>query len=227
MDRQRILSLCYWASTLVFGAALAWSAVQYLVEAPRMQATMIDHLGYPAYFPKILAVFKLAGVLALLVPTSTFTFSRELKEWAYAGFTFDLLGATASHLSVGDSFAIALVPVAFSRVAFGFIRLVEAHARCTRADNNSPPPACARSRDRHPMTAENGKSLGARSTRRPEALVRAPDALHYHGAYQIEFAPIHFMAASYFGAAERGWPTYSVIPQLPYFVGAPTLVNPL
>lgn len=113
MDRHKLLSLVYWATTLMFSAALAWSAVQYLVEAPRMQATMIDHLGYPAYFPKILAVFKLAGVLALLVPTSAFTFGRELKEWAYAGFTFDLLGATASHLSVGDSFAIALVPVAF------------------------------------------------------------------------------------------------------------------
>ena len=113
MDRQRILSLCYWATTLLFSAALAWSAVQYLIEAPRMQATMIDHLGYPAYFPKILAAFKLAGVVALLVPLSGFPYGRELKEWAYAGFTFDLIGACASHLSVGDSLAIAAVPVAF------------------------------------------------------------------------------------------------------------------
>lgn len=113
MNREKVLSICYWASTLVFSAALAWSAVQYLTEAPRMQATMIGHLGYPDYFPKILAVFKLAGVVALLVPLAGFPFGRELKEWAYAGFTFDLIGACASHLSVGDSLAIAAVPLAF------------------------------------------------------------------------------------------------------------------
>jgi len=36
-----------------------------------------------------------------------------MKEWAYAGFTFNLLGAFASHLGVGDSPLVALVPVAF------------------------------------------------------------------------------------------------------------------
>jgi hypothetical protein len=113
MDRQKVLTVCYWASTLLFSAALAWSAVQYLIEAPRMQATMVGHLGYPPYFPKILAVFKLAGVAALLAPLATLPFGSHLKEWAYAGFTFNLIGACASHLSVGDSFAIAAIPLAF------------------------------------------------------------------------------------------------------------------
>ena len=113
MDREKIVRLVYWVTTLLFSAALAWSAVQYLIEAPRMQATMIDHLGYPAYFPKILAAFKLAGVIALLVPLSGLPYGRELKEWTYAGFTFDLIGACASHSSVGDSFAISAVPLAF------------------------------------------------------------------------------------------------------------------
>jgi hypothetical protein len=39
--------------------------------------------------------------------------SSTLKEWAYAGFTFDVCGAFASHLSVGDSPKIVAVPVAF------------------------------------------------------------------------------------------------------------------
>jgi hypothetical protein len=37
--------------------------------------------------------------------------SRTLKEWAYAGYVFDLLGATASHLIVGDG-PFAAVPAA-------------------------------------------------------------------------------------------------------------------
>ena len=68
----------------------------------------ITALGYPVYFMKILAVAKLLGIAAIasgLSPT--------LKEWAYAGFTFDVCGAFASHLSVGDSLTIALVPAAF------------------------------------------------------------------------------------------------------------------
>jgi hypothetical protein len=45
-----------------------------------------------------LAVAKILGVIAILVPG----FPR-LKEWAYAGFTFDMLGATYSmYVSYGD-----------------------------------------------------------------------------------------------------------------------------
>ena len=72
-----------------------------------MSAT-IQGLGYPEYFLTILGVAKLLGLLALLTGASV-----TLKEWAYAGFTFDALGAVASHLSVGDSLAIVAVPAAF------------------------------------------------------------------------------------------------------------------
>ena len=54
-------------------------------------------LGYPAYVVTILGVWKLLAVPALLVPG----FDR-LKEWAYAGVMFDLTGAAASLLAVGD-----------------------------------------------------------------------------------------------------------------------------
>jgi hypothetical protein len=68
----------------------------------------ITALGYPVYFMKILAVAKLLGVAAIVTGLSP-----TLKEWAYAGFTFDVCGAFASHLSAGDSLLIALVPAAF------------------------------------------------------------------------------------------------------------------
>ena len=49
------------------------------------------HEGYPAYLLTLLAVWKVPGVIAILVPG----FPR-LKEWAYAGFFFDLTGAAVS-----------------------------------------------------------------------------------------------------------------------------------
>jgi len=42
-------------------------------------------------------VAKLLGVVALLLPGT-----RVLKEWAYAGFVFDLVGALASHAFIQD-----------------------------------------------------------------------------------------------------------------------------
>ena len=90
MSRKTVL-IIHWIATVAFVVPLAWSAIQYLTEAPKMVETMTVHLGYPMYFLKFLGVAKLLGVAALLVNRQV-----RLKEWAYAGFTFDLIGAFAS-----------------------------------------------------------------------------------------------------------------------------------
>ena len=48
----------------------------------------IRHLGYPEYFGNALVVFKILGVLALVIPQ----IPKRVKEWAYAGFAFDFIG---------------------------------------------------------------------------------------------------------------------------------------
>lgn len=101
------LRLLYWLITAAFLLGQGWAALQYLTEAPRMTDT-ITALGYPVYFMKILGVAKLLGIAAIVT-----SLSPTLKEWAYAGFMFDVCGAFASHLSAGDSLLIALVPAAF------------------------------------------------------------------------------------------------------------------
>jgi hypothetical protein len=104
---RRKLRVIYWLVTPLFLVLQGWAAMQYLTEAPRMAAT-ITGLGYPIYFMKMLGVAKVLGILAIASGTS-----RPLKEWAYAGFTFDVCAAFVSHLSIGDSPAVALVPLAF------------------------------------------------------------------------------------------------------------------
>lgn len=54
-------------------------------------------LGYPEYLLRFLGIAKTLGGIALLLPGQPL-----LKEWTYAGFTFDLLGAAYSHLAVRD-----------------------------------------------------------------------------------------------------------------------------
>ena len=65
-------------------------------------------LGYPDYVLTILGVWKILGVLALLAPGFPI-----LKEWAYAGFAFDISGAFFSHLSVGSRLPESLGPLVF------------------------------------------------------------------------------------------------------------------
>jgi uncharacterized membrane protein len=59
---------------------------------------IIVHLGYPLYFLYIIGVWKLLGVLAILIPRF-----KLVKEWAYAGFFFVMSGAIFSHIASGDS----------------------------------------------------------------------------------------------------------------------------
>jgi hypothetical protein len=105
--QQKALRILYWSATLLFAVPQAWSAVQYITEAPKMVET-ITGLGYPLYFMKGLAAAKLLGLAAILIGAFP-----VLKEWAYAGFTFEVLAAIVSHVVSGDALYIAAVPFAF------------------------------------------------------------------------------------------------------------------
>ena len=85
-----------WSATAVTVFMLLSGGLAYLLGA-EFAVSGVVALGYPAYVVTILGVWKLLAVPALLV-----TGFDRLKEWAYAGVMFDLTGAAASHLAVGD-----------------------------------------------------------------------------------------------------------------------------
>jgi uncharacterized membrane protein YphA (DoxX/SURF4 family) len=58
----------------------------------------ITQLGYPVYLLTILGIWKILGVIALLIPGYPL-----LKEWTYAGFFFIMSGAIFSHIAAGNS----------------------------------------------------------------------------------------------------------------------------
>ena len=95
----------YWIATGLFCLFFTMGGLMHLIRAEQVSEGMRT-LGYPAYVMTILGPAKLLGVAALLVSGRPL-----LKEWAYAGFTFDLLGATASHLFVSDPISEILLPV--------------------------------------------------------------------------------------------------------------------
>lgn len=94
----------FWTFTGLFAGLMLLSAAMYLTGAPEIAAAL-SGLGYPPYILTILGAAKLIGAVALLqnrLPT--------LREWAYAGFTINLVGAFASHVLAGDALAEALKP---------------------------------------------------------------------------------------------------------------------
>ena len=65
------------------------------------------HLGYPMYLIVIVTVFKVLGGFALIIPQVP----ARIKEWAYAGFAFDFLLASASYFSVDGVGFYAFFPL--------------------------------------------------------------------------------------------------------------------
>ncbi len=85
----------YWIATVWLSLGMASTGI---VQLMKMQEEIdnFNSLGYPIYLMTIIGAWKIAGVIAVLVPKFTL-----LKEWAYAGFFFAMSGAIISHLAVG------------------------------------------------------------------------------------------------------------------------------
>ena len=98
----------YWAATGFVAMELVAGGVLELCHSNVAFGivTTINHLGYPIYVLNILGVWKLLGAIALLVPRLPL-----LKEWAYAGVTFNMTGAMVSHLCSGDGVNKILPPL--------------------------------------------------------------------------------------------------------------------
>ncbi|HKX87304.1 MAG TPA: DoxX family protein [Flavobacterium sp.] len=89
--------IIYWVATLWLSLGMTATGIVQLIQLPE-EAEKMEGLGYPLYFLTIIGVWKLLGVVAVLIPKFPL-----LKEWAYGGFFFLMTGAVFSHLAVQDS----------------------------------------------------------------------------------------------------------------------------
>lgn len=87
----------YWIATIWLALGMVSTGIVQLLQS-KEDVAMMTHLGYPLYLLTILGIWKLLGVITVLIPKFPL-----LKEWAYAGFFFVMSGAVFSHLAMGDS----------------------------------------------------------------------------------------------------------------------------
>ena len=100
------LKIGYWVVTGLFGLMMTASGIMYLSGHPQV-VEGIRHLGYPDYLRPLLGIAKVLGAVALLAPFVP----RTLREWAYAGFTINLVSAAVSHAASGDPVGNAISPL--------------------------------------------------------------------------------------------------------------------
>ena len=108
MDTLKRNKIIYWVLTAILMVPGAGGGVvELFTNGPEPIVKIMLQLGYPLYLMKILGLAKILGGIAILTGKIP-----RLKEWAYAGFAFDFLGATASHVLANDS-SNALFPFIF------------------------------------------------------------------------------------------------------------------
>lgn len=100
MKAQKII---YYVATAVLTAIMIFSVQMYL-RNPEAIASYFESVNYPGYLVYPLATAKILGLVAIWG-----NFSKWLKEWAYAGFFFDVTLAFTAHMVAkdgGETFAI-------------------------------------------------------------------------------------------------------------------------
>jgi hypothetical protein len=109
------IRIFYWITTGLFLLMMAFSGISSLA-APEKAIEFFKTMNMPSYLISFLSIAKLLGVIAILVPGYP-----RLKEWAYAGLTFDLIGAVYCNYAVGKptgEWAPILIFVALAFVSY-------------------------------------------------------------------------------------------------------------
>lgn len=94
--------ISYWLATLFLSFGMLAGGIQQMLQIGGYNE-IVTQLGYPLYMLSILGVWKILGVIAILLPKRPL-----LKEWAYAGFFFVMTGAAISHILMKEPFVEVL-----------------------------------------------------------------------------------------------------------------------
>jgi uncharacterized membrane protein YphA (DoxX/SURF4 family) len=111
MVMTKKIKISYWIFTGLFSALMIMASIPDILSVPEAIA-IFKHLGYPTYLLPFIGTAKFLGVVAILIPG----FPR-IKEWAYAGLFFDLLGALYSAIAVSDPFS-SIAPAVIGIILF-------------------------------------------------------------------------------------------------------------
>jgi hypothetical protein len=97
----------FWVATTIILLLEGLIPLGTLLFAPDYVNAGTKPLGYPDYFAYTLIIFKVLGAFAIFYPETP----DKVKEWAYAGLTFNLIFAFISHAYVDQNIGFMLMPL--------------------------------------------------------------------------------------------------------------------
>ncbi|WP_456438895.1 DoxX family protein [Psychroserpens sp.] len=109
---MKIKNILYWSSTIALSLVFLYSAQMYVFKTEMIKG-FFESFNYPTYIVIPLAIIKVLGVVMILCRKSNW-----LTEWAYAGFLFDLVLATAAHVDAGHSIGLSVFAIPFLFVSY-------------------------------------------------------------------------------------------------------------
>ncbi len=109
MKRKRII---FWTATIIVFLFEGLMPLGTLLFAPEYTNAGTEPLGYPDYFAYALVICKVLGATALMIPK----LHPTIKEWAYAGLTFNLVFAFISHTVVDGNIAYMVMPIVIGAI---------------------------------------------------------------------------------------------------------------
>jgi DoxX-like family len=104
---MKTTKILFWTTTIII--FLMEGVIPAFTSQTELAKEGIRHLGYPPYFGNALVVFKVLGALTLVIPQVL----KRLKEFAYAGFTFNFLFASISHFAIDGMNFQSFFPLIF------------------------------------------------------------------------------------------------------------------
>ena len=105
MKKNKII---FWATTIFIVLLEGVMPLSTMIFTPEYMTLGTKPLGYPDYFAYALVICKVLGVIAIAYPKTPV----KLREWAYAGLTFNLIFAFMSHAYVDKNISFMLMPLA-------------------------------------------------------------------------------------------------------------------
>ncbi|MEN5307268.1 DoxX family protein [Chryseobacterium cucumeris] len=114
--KTKTTKIIYWSGTIFMSLWFGASGFFELTKNPVVW-DITQQLGYPPHFIYILGIFKISGVIVLLLPNKLL----RLKEWVFAGMFFDILFAFFSKIAVLGFPSTVDAIVAFSVLTVTYI----------------------------------------------------------------------------------------------------------
>jgi hypothetical protein len=125
--------ILFWVVTIAFSFMMVGSAIPSIRVKQEAIDFMSKGLGYPVYFIPFTGVAKVLGIIAILIPG----FPR-IKEWAYAGLIFDLIGAIYSIIAIGQGgWQFILIPFGLGVLSYYLYHRIQSLKQTGIAESRS------------------------------------------------------------------------------------------